>query len=114
MDKLDLINIDYFKMSYYKSLLPLVEINDFLKNFEAREVDTATKTLISIFDTNITKTILSNLDSIEEKQEFLRIIQENYTNNSIMDFLTDKFPGSEELIKQTLERTLLSAKRAIL
>ncbi len=114
MDELDLINIDYFKKSYYKALLPLPQINEFLKEFESREIDTVTKTLIALFDVSITKTLLLNLEQREDQEEFLRLIQNDYTNPAIFDFLTDKFPGSEELIKQTLERTLLSAKKAIL
>jgi len=114
MDNLEFINIDLFKQSYYKGMLPLTSINDFLKDFDSREIDAVTKTLISIFDVAITKTILNNLEEISDKQEFLRLTQADYSSNDIMDFLTDKFPGSEELIKQTLERTLLSAKRAIL
>lgn len=114
MDDLNLINIDYFKKSYYKALLPLNEINTFLSLFEAREIDSATKTLISLFDTAITKTILSHLDSTEDKQKFLRLLQDDYSSPAILDFLTDTFPGSEELIRQTLERTLLSAKKSIL
>jgi hypothetical protein len=114
MNNIDLINVDYFKKSYYKAILPLKEINNFLENFQEHEIDAVTKTLISLFDTSITKAVLANLSSLSEKQDFLRLIQDNYTSPSIMDFLTDKFPGSEELIKQTIERTLLSAKKSIL
>lgn len=114
MDSIDLINIDYFKKSYYRALLPLPEINSFLKGFEARELESATKTLISLFDVTITKVVLTNLDALTEKQEFLRLAQDDYANPGIMDFLTHTVPGIEELITQTLERTLLSAKRAIL
>lgn len=114
MDNIDLINVDYFKKSYYKAILPLKEINNFLESFQSHELDTVTKTLISLFDTVITKVILLNLDSLSEKQDFLRLLQDDYSSPAIMDFLTDKFPGSEELIKQTIERTLLSAKKSIL
>lgn len=114
MDELNLISIDYFKKSYYKSLLPLPQINEFLKKFESQEIDVVTKTLISLFDTVLTKTILNNLQTLEKKQAFLRIAQDDYSSPAILDFLTDEFPGSETLIKQTLERTLLSAKSAIL
>jgi hypothetical protein len=114
MNNIDLINVDYFKKSYYKAILPLKEINNFLENFQEHEVDSVTKILISLFDTAITKVILSNLDDLNEKQDFLRLIQDDYSSPLIMDYLTDKFPGSEELIKQTIERTLLSAKKSIL
>lgn len=114
MEDLNLINIDYFKKSYYKALLPLNEINVFLSMFEGREIDSATKTLISLFDTSITKTILSHLDSVNDKQNFLRLLQDDYSSPAVLDFLTDTFPGSEELIRQTLERTLLSAKKSLL
>ncbi|GIK83918.1 MAG: hypothetical protein BroJett025_05400 [Patescibacteria group bacterium] len=114
MKTLDLINIDSFKQNYYKALLPLEEINAFLGQFEERELEAATQSLISLFDVAITKTVLLNLDSVPEKQEFLRLAQDDYTSPAVLDFLIDTFPGSEELIKQALERTLLSAKKAIL
>jgi len=50
MDNLEFINIDLFKQSYYKGMLPLTSINDFLKDFDSREIDAVTKTLISIFE----------------------------------------------------------------
>lgn len=114
MNNIDLINIDYFKKSYYKALLPLKEINTFLEGFKSHEVDNVTKTLISIFDTAITKAVLTNLKSLSEKQDFLRLLQDDYSNPAVINFLTDKFTDSEELIKQTIERTLLSAKKSIL
>lgn len=114
MDELNLINIDYFKQSYYKAILPLAEINEFLAYFDNREVDSVTKTLIAIFDVAITKTVLANLSNDDDKKEFLRLAQDDYSSNKILEFLVDKFPGSEELLKQTLERTLLSAKKVIL
>lgn len=114
MNNIDLINVDYFKKSYYKAVLPLEEINNFLESFQTHELDNITKTLISLFDTTVTKVILKNLDSLSNKQDFLRLLQDDYTSSAIMDFLTDKFTGSEDLIKQTIERTLLSAKKSIL
>lgn len=114
MNSIDLINIDYFKKSYYKALLPLPEINDFLKQFAEREVEAVTKTLISLFDVALTTVVIANLDSLKTKQEFLRLVQDDYSSAAIMDFLSQVIPNIEELITQTLERTLLSAKRTIL
>ncbi len=114
MENNNLINVDYFKKSYYKALLPLDQINTFLNQFDQRELEMVTQTLIALFDTAVTKTIFDTLETQQDKQEFLRLAQDNYTSPVILDFLTDKFPGSEELILQTLERTLLSAKKAIL
>ncbi len=113
MENKNLINVDYFKKSYYRALLPLDEINGLLKQFEERELEAVTQTVISLFDTAVTRTILSTLETPQAKQEFLRLAQDDYSSPAILDFLTDTFPGSEELIKQTLERTLLSAKKAI-
>jgi len=114
MDNLDLINIDLFKQSYYKAFLPLKEINEFLSLFNPREHDKATKTLISLFDTSLTKTILANLDSITNKHDFLRLAQDDYSEPKIMEYLEGKLPDVKELITQSLERTLLSAKKVIL
>lgn len=94
-------------------MLPLEDINQFLQDFESHEVDEVTKTLIVIFDTAITKKVLSSLDSLEEKQTFLRLLQDDYSSPEILDFLIDTFPGSEALITETLERTLLAAKASI-
>ena len=114
MENKNLINVDYFKKSYYRALLPLDEINDLLQQFEERELEAVTQTIISLFDTAVTTTILNTLETLETKQEFLRLAQDDYSSPAIFDFLTDLFPGSEELIKQTLERILLSAKKAIM
>lgn len=114
MDTLEFITIEAFAKNYYKALLPLEKINAYLSVFEPRELEAATNTLISLFDTALTKSILTNLESTEQKQEFLRLIQDDYSSPAIMDYLIELFPNSEELLVQTLERTLLSAKKAIL
>lgn len=114
MDTLEFITIEAFSKNYYKALLPLEKINAFLSVFDSRELEIATNTLISLFDTALTKAILANLHSTEQKQEFLRLIQDDYSSPTIMDYLIELFPNSEKLIMETLERTLLSAKKAIL
>ena len=114
MELNNLINVDYFKKSYYKAFLPLNQINAFLQLFDERELDGVNKTIVALFDTAVTKTIVATLETTADKQEFLRLAQDDYSSPAILDFLIDKFPGSEELILQTLERTLLSAKKAIL
>ncbi len=109
----NLINVDHFKMTFYKAFLPLDKINIFLAKFSENEVETVTQVLISLFDTTITKTLLENFESIEQKQQFLRLLETKESSETIMNFLIDTFPGSEALITETLERTLLSATTAI-
>jgi hypothetical protein len=109
----NLINVDHFKMTFYKAFLPLDQINSFLSKFTPKEVEAVTKVLISIFDTEIVKTLLENFDSTEQKQQFLRLLESKESSETIMNFLIDTFPGSEALITETLERTLLSASSAI-
>lgn len=109
----NLINVDHFKMTFYKTLLPLDKINYFLNTFTPNEVETVTKVLIAIFDTEVSKTILENLDSIQQKQDFLRLLESKESSETIMNYLIDAFPGSEAVISETLERALLSAQTAI-
>ena len=109
----NLINVDYFKKVYYKSLLPLDKINDFLGLFDKNEVDHTTKILISILNTTITDTLLDDFETLEDKKQFLRLCQDNYQSPKILDRLVDEFPGSEQIIIEIIERTLLSAKKAV-
>jgi hypothetical protein len=114
MDNLNLINIDYLKKSYFKALLPLPEINEFLKEFHSRELESASKTLISLFDATITSEIIEHLKSTQDKQNFLRLIQEDYANPAILEFLKQVIPDVEQLIQESLITTLRSAKKVIL
>lgn len=107
------INVDHFKRCYYRSLLPLEKINEFLVKFSDSEIEQTTKSLIALFDVAITKTVLINLETQENKETFLRLLQEDYQSPEILDFLIDQFPRSKELLTETIERTLLSANTAI-
>lgn len=109
----NLINVDHFKRVYYKALLPLDKINDFLHGFNKKEIETVTITLISIFDVSISDVLLDKLSSFENKVEFLRLCQDDYSNLKILDYLIDKFPDSEEIIKETIDRSLLASKTAV-
>lgn len=107
------INVDLFKRCYYKSLLPIDKINEFLQLFSESEIEQVTKTLISIFDVTITKNVLLNLETSEDKQSYLRLLQEDYSSPMILDYLIDQFPKSSELISESIDRALLSATTAI-
>ena len=105
----NLINVDYFKQVFYKSLLPLDKINDFLLLFEKEDSDYATKILISILNVAIVDSLLDELNNVEDKKEFLRLCQDDYQSPKILDYLVDKFPDSQQNITESIERTLLSA-----
>lgn len=109
----NLINVDFFKLVFYKSLLPLDKINDFLTNFEETEVDHASQILISILNLNITSALLDDFENLEDKKQFLRLCQDDYQSPKILDFLIEKFPDSQQMIVENIERSLLSAKKAI-
>lgn len=109
----ELINIDYLKNLYFKSLLPLDKVSDFISMFDKENYDRATATLISILNLAVTSSLLENFHSIEEKQEFLRLCQDDYQDPKILDFLTDKFPDSQHNIQETIDRTILFAKMMI-
>ncbi|MBU0974346.1 hypothetical protein KKD03_01445 [Patescibacteria group bacterium] len=109
----NLINVDYLKQVYYKSLLPLDKINEFLAIFENKYADDATKILISIMNIAIASTLLDNFENQEDKKQFLRLCQDDYHNPKILDFLIDKFPDSQQNILESIERSLLSAKKFI-
>jgi len=108
-----LINVDYFKQVYYKSLLPLDKISDFLTLFEKEDLNQATKVLISILNITITNSLLDNFKNLEDKKKFLRLCQDDYQNPKILDYLIDKFPVTKQGILEIIERTLLSAKKVI-
>lgn len=109
----NLINVDYLKLVYYKSLLPLDKINDFLKLFKNEDSDDVTKILISIMNIAITSSLLDNFESLEDKKQFLRLCQDDYQNPRILDFLIDKFPDSQQNILESIERSLLSAQKFV-
>ena len=109
----NLINVDYFKQIYYRAILPLDKINDFLSFFEKEDVDHATRVLISILNVTTTNSLLDKFKSLEEKKKFLRLCQDDFRDAKILDYLIDKFPGSEQNILETIERTLLSAKMTV-
>ncbi len=110
----NLINVDYLKKVYYKSLLPLDKINEFLIFFEKEYADEATKILISIMNIAITSNLLDNFESLEDRKQFLRLCQDDYQNPKILDFLIDKFPDSQHNILESIERSLLSAQKFII
>jgi len=118
IDKLNmnnnLINVDYLKQVYYKSLLPLDKINEFLVFFENDHADEVTKVLISIMNVAITSTLLDNFETLDDKKQFLRLCQDDYQNPKILDFLIDKFPDSQQNILESIERSLLSAQKFII
>ncbi|MCB9812889.1 MAG: hypothetical protein H6772_00640 [Pseudomonadales bacterium] len=109
----NLINVDYFKKVFYKSLLPLEKINEFLSTLNAENVDPVTEVLISIFNVRIIDTLLEDFDDLEDKKQFLRMCQDDFQNPKILDFLVEKFPGSQEIISETIERTILSANKSL-
>lgn len=107
------IQVDYFKNSYYKAFLPLADINTFLHSFNEREIDSVTQVLISLLDVTITKSLLNILPSSDSKQEFLRLCESEYTSPKILDYLNSYSTDIEKIITETIDRTLLAAKRAI-
>lgn len=109
----DLIPVDLFKVLYYKKFLPLEKINQFLSNFPDKEQFEAAQNLIAIFDLNLTDTILEKIIDKENKIEFMRLCNLKYDDPKILDFLTDEFVDSENIIKETLERSLLSTMQSL-
>lgn len=109
----NLINVDLFKKVFYKSLLPLEKINVFLEGFDQEEVEDVTLVLISILNTSIINTLLDDFPNLEDKKAFLRLCQDDFQSPKILDFVIDKFPGVEEVILETIEKTLLSANKAV-
>lgn len=107
------IQVDYFRNSYYKAFLPLADINTFLHSFNEREIDTVTQVLISLLDVAITKSLLTLLPTSEAKQEFLRMCENEYSSPAIIDYLHNHSADIEKIITETIDRTLLAAKRAI-
>lgn len=109
----ELINVDYYKKVYYKSLLPLDKINDFLKLFDESETDRVSRNLISLLNLSVTGSLLLNFTSTDEKTQFLRLCQDDFQNPKILDFLIKKFPDIEHNILENIERTILSTEKFI-
>lgn len=109
----DLIPVDLFKVLYYKKFLPLDKINVFLSNFPEKEQFEAAQNLIAIFDLSLTETILNKIVGDQNKQDFLSLCNLKYDDPKILDFITDEFVDSENIIKETLERTLLSTMQSL-
>lgn len=109
----DKINIDRLSRVFYRRLLPVEKINAFLHALPEREVDAATDTLMACFDIAVARVVLANCSALEQKQQYLRLCQDDYANPEILDFLIDAFTDSETILTQAIQRTLVAAQTAI-
>lgn len=112
-ENLDTIIIEAYTGLFYKSLIPIPKVAAFLALFSEEDREAATQTLIGCWNYTICQAVLANCGSVEQKQQFLRMCQEDFSNPEILDFLIDAFVGSTTLISQTMQRTLIAAQAAI-
>ncbi len=85
---------------YYRSFIPTNQLDNI-------QDEASLKLVISILNITITTALLKHFTDLKQKKEFLRLCQDNFADERILDFLIDSFPGSQQIISETIDRTIL-------
>lgn len=100
--------------SYYGKLVPqnlLVEVLNQFDNESA--VPEVFETIAAILDRNVLHAIMSYLPDHETKVAFLEVLRDEYNSPHQLEWATLKFDNAEEVVQESIERTLLALHSAL-
>jgi hypothetical protein len=94
--------------SFYLNLLPMDLVYKIVERFPADEQEEAQETLAELLDLTVLRTILANLEDINDKIGFMEVYRDQYNTDFPLDWAVLKINDINIRLQESLERSLLS------